>query len=612
LGDAILDPNSNLHARRSLRRIRSNPILESEIAYRDGLTLRDKEDRQLKILMDLQNEQVPLRNLPQFYKVDASALRRSEQRIGVVGLLVDSNRIGLVTQILATSNSTWNVSSDLPFRPTHIQSLIQRLVLESRLEAGVPELLSFRIEDTLGERCEGDSMDIACLLAIIDCLNDARRVELSAAVAVVSPSEGSTLRPSGSIPEKLEAFCREFGRGSLLVRAVDCDQASRFDDRFDKVWVVNDLAQLAHRLSECDLLNPLLNKVSLTHQHAHSLANYLKALLADEEKYPEAELLLDRLKKRVNEETPPLMRYEIQSAEEDLHRHRGNFEKAIRARDHRKTLEQMPFITSYERMIDSDGQFAAALYDAHRFHEAVEILKGCQQLWESKGELICSADKRSYVLNTLGRCLMVLGDPTWEKCLRDSMEIQEHISPMDVPRTKNYVIHGLLKNGRSSEASAELQKAFEEDNPFRVWLMAEAARQQGITWTEVEDAEIHAISRSYHVYGFAIQAAARQVDRTPAQRIDYLTKASECFGYGVQADLHNVKTLMRLTCDLAVAVIASKQQDIQNRIDEFMAFLAITPECDAFRRWYREPLEAVEATKSWESIDRLFSAIPHF
>jgi tetratricopeptide (TPR) repeat protein len=601
-----------LHARRSLRRIRSNPILESEIAYQNGSTLWDKEDRQLKILMDLQNDQVPLRNLPQFYKVDASALRRSEQRIGVVGLLVDSNRIGLVTQILATSSSTWNISSDLPFRPTHIQSLIQRLVSESRLELGLPELLSFRIEDTLSERYEGDSMDIACLLAIIDSLNKNECVELSAVAAVVSPSEGNTLRPSGSIPEKLEAFYREFGRGSLLVRAVDCDQASRFDGRFDRVWEVNDLAQLAHRLSECNLLNPILNKVSLTHQHAPALSSYLDDLLADEANYPKAEQFLVRLIRRVTPQTPPLMRLAIQSAEEDIHRHRGNFEQALRARVERKKLEQMPFMASYERIIESDGQFAAALYDAHRFSEAIEILKRLQQLWESNGELICSADKRSYVLNTLGRCLVVLGDPSWEKCLRDSIEIQEHISPMDIPRTKNYLIHGLLKSGRSSEASAELQESIEADDPFRVWLMAETARQQGVTWTEAEDSKIDTIERRQHAYGFAMQAAARQIRRTSAQRVDYLTRASECFGYGVQADQHNIKTLMQLSCKLAVAVIENNQKDLQHRIAEVNGFLAITPECDAFRRWYRELLDAVEATKSWESIDRLFSAIPHF
>jgi hypothetical protein len=84
------------------------------------------------------------------------------------------------------------------------------------LDEGLPELLAFKISDTLGDRCEGDSMDIAGLLAIVDAANGSKHELLGAVAAVVSPADENELEPSKSVSIKLDAFKREFGRAHFL------------------------------------------------------------------------------------------------------------------------------------------------------------------------------------------------------------------------------------------------------------------------------------------------------------------------------------------------------------------------------------------------------------
>ena len=54
---------------------------------------------------------------------------------------------------------------------------------------------------------------------------------LRAACSVVEPGQGNTLRPveATSIPAKLDAFVREYRRGSLLIRTANCPEAEAFD-----------------------------------------------------------------------------------------------------------------------------------------------------------------------------------------------------------------------------------------------------------------------------------------------------------------------------------------------------------------------------------------------
>jgi hypothetical protein len=590
-------------------RSHSNPILESERSFQRGGLRRDNERRQLDRLLQLQESHVPIYRKPEFIRVDASDLKVSNGRISVVGLVVDESNIGLVTQLRVSPSLSWEISVELPFRQAQIQSLLLRLVNEVGIDEGLPELLAFKISDTLCEGMHGDSMDIACLLAIVDAANGSKHGLLSAVAAVVLPLSGVNLKRSESVRIKLNAFVREFGRGSLLVRMRGDTEAEKFDDYFDVVWPVFDLHDLAARLHREGLMAPLNHQVSLASAHALAISTRTQHLLSSESTLGEARDFLRRVKARVIASTPLQIKLEVSYSEEDLHRHCGDFDEALKARAARLELERNPLISCYERMADSDNRHAAALYDAHRFREAVE----CLEPWFSQLQAdprICFPETRAFLFNTLGRCLVVLGDPRWESVLRESLRIQQTVSPEDVTRTENYIIHGLLKSNRLDEAASCLDNLSDPKDYYRVWLRAEHARRMQTSGSGIEDEAIFAISPTFHVFGFAMQAAARQQGRDLPTRIKYLQNARDCFLHGVEADRSNVKRLLSLCCGLAISVALEDDLAFRRSLSEFEGFCE-RQGLNAFRTWYDSSIQQLKSRCDWSSVEDLFSHIPH-
>ena len=595
--------------RMSNSRSHSNPILESERSFQRGGLRRDNERRQLDRLLQLQESHVPIYRKPEFIRVDASDLKVSNGRISVVGLVVDESNIGLVTQLRVSPSLSWEISVELPFRQAQIQSLLLRLVNEVGIDEGLPELLAFKISDTLCEGMHGDSMDIACLLAIVDAANGSKHGLLSAVAAVVLPLSGVNLKRSESVRIKLNAFVREFGRGSLLVRMREDTEAEKFDDYFDVVWPVFDLHDLAARLHREGLMAPLNHQVSLASAHALAISTRTQHLLSSESTLGEARDFLRRVKARVIASTPLQIKLEVSYSEEDLHRHCGDFDEALKARAARLELERNPLISCYERMADSDNRHAAALYDAHRFREAVE----CLEPWFSQLQAdprICFPETRAFLFNTLGRCLVVLGDPRWESVLRESLRIQQTVSPEDVTRTENYIIHGLLKSNRLDEAASCLDNLSDPKDYYRVWLRAEHARRMQTSGSGIEDEAIFAISPTFHVFGFAMQAAARQQGRDLPTRIKYLQNARDCFLHGVEADRSNVKRLLSLCCGLAISVALEDDLAFRRSLSEFEGFCE-RQGLNAFRTWYDSSIQQLKSRCDWSSVEDLFSHIPH-
>jgi hypothetical protein len=536
-------------------RSRSNPILESERAFQLGGLRRDNESRQLARLLQLQQDHVPVYRIPEFIRIDPSELKISRDRIGVVGLVVDETKLGLVTQLKVSQSACWEISVELPFRQSQIQSLLLRLISEVGIDEGLPELLAFRISDTLGEGIYGDSMDIACLLAIVDAAGNYKHDLFSAAAAVVIPLSGISLKRSESVRYKLEAFIREFGKGSLLVRMREDAEAEKFDHFFDVVWPVSDLRDLATRLDREGLIAPLNQQVSLDYSHALAISTRTQHLLSRETTYQDAKDFLRRVKGRLTSGTPLQIRLELSYAEEDLHRHLGSFDGALNARAERYDLERNPLISCYQRMADSDNRHAAALYDAHRFEEAVK----CIETWYMRlkeDPRICLPETRSLLFNTLSRCLVVVGDRNWESVLAESLKIQEVVSPENLLRTKNYLIHGLLKTNRFDDALEHLGDTRISRDSYRIWLHTEYIRRTGGVSTDMQIQQIEGINDADHAYGFAMQSAARQYRRDTATRVDFLRKAGKCFlrntdnaQYGSWPLPRGVSTLVRPLID---------------------------------------------------------------
>ena len=600
---------SDQPVRLSQRRIRSNPILESERVYRQGMVLRDKERRQLERLVALQRTGVPIYSIPRFERVDGAEIQVSANRVGVVGLVVDKAGVGLVTQLQVTSSPCWEISVDLPFQQAHIQSLLLHLIGEMGVDEGLPELLAFKINDTLGERSEGDSMDIACLLAVVDALNGCDHLLLRAAAAVISPVDGGDIEPSKSIAFKLQAFVREFHRGSLLVRFAEDIEAGRFDDSFDAVWPVKNLGDLAERLAKAGLIQSLNHRVSLSSEHGLAISTRSQHLLSSEKTFQLAGDFLRRVRGRITSETPLRIKLDVSYAEEDLHRHCGNFDDAIVVRSQRVELEQNPLISCYERMADSDNRHAAALYDAHRFAEAIEVLESWLERFLAD-PLICLPETRAILFNTFGRVLVVMGDPRWEEMFERSLEIQCVVAPYSIARTQTYLIHSLLKCRRFQDAALHLNKNLNPSDSYRIWLRAEQARQSGETWYQTDDEIIFKINNEEHVFGFALQAAARQICREMHLRAEFFRQARDCFLRHVDEDKTNLKRLLSVCCDLAVAVAKEDDNSFDIALKMFEKLLS-SPSLNAIRAWYKESLAELQDRRSWTAIENLFSRIPH-
>ncbi len=595
--------------RLSLNQIRSNPILASQREFRRDRGRRDNERRQLARLKKLQSEGVPLFCFPQMIREDAFCLTLTKNRIGVVGLVVDNYGEGYVTQLQVKPNPTWDISVDLPFRQVHIQSLLLRVLSGQGLDDSLPELLAFRITDTLKDRCEGDSMDVACLLAIIDASVKHESEMLSAAAAVVSPADDGLLEASKSVFAKLNAFTREFGHGSLLIRHIDDEEAARFDGKFDEVWPVSNLVELAARLDAAGLMRSLLEKVSLRTEHGFAIASQIQSLLSSESTFAEAEDFLSRLRRRTSE-APLKIRLEISLAEEDLHRHRGNFDAAIAARSRRVEQERNPLISCYEREADSDNRHAAALYDAHRFTEAIACLEPWIEKFNSDPK-ICLPETRAKLLNTLARCMVVTGDPNWESLYEQSLAIQTVADPGNVSTTTNFRAHGYLKSSRFEVAREVLNIKFNESDFFRIWLAAECSRQAGAIWSESEcEKALNSIPESDHVHGFACQAIARQLNRPAESRLQFFENARRSFNYGLKSDVSNVKRVLHAFCSFAIAVVADDSVALDQAINEFRAHCAGDGFCEV-RNWYQQAIDGVERNRDWTSIETLFARIPH-
>lgn len=595
--------------RLSLNQIRSNPVLASMREYNRGRGRRDQERRQLARLKQLQDEGVVLHRIPKMIRVDSAAMSISRDDIGVVGLVVDNQGQGYVTKLKVTPNPTWDISVDLPFRPVHIQNLLLRVLSGPGLEDSLPELFAYRITDSLAARCEGDSMDVACLLAILDSSVNPKSPLLHAAAAVVSPTMDGLLEPSKSVSSKLNAFVREFGMGSLLVRHVTDDVAGEFDNYFDQVWTVTDLSDLASRLNDVGLTRTLLEKVTLRSEHQFAIASQMDTLLRNESEFGKAEDFLNRLKRRISAETPLKIRLDVSLAEEDLHRHRGNFDAAIDTRNQRMQIAVSPLVSCYEREADSDNRHAAALYDAHRFTVAIDFLRPWAERFSMDAK-ICLPETRAKLLNTLARCMVVVGEANWESLFLHSLEVQSFSDPGNVEVTENFLAHAYLKVNRFKDAERVLRFDGDTRDPFRVWLAAECSRQAGETWNESQCEFVNSIPKVSHVHGFACQAIARQLGRTKDSQIHFFERARRSFGYGMASDVSNVKRVLEASCIISIALLRDDAKGFIEAINIFRRDLnskSFKDICD----WYQVEIDRIVTEQNWHAVETLFKRIPH-
>jgi hypothetical protein len=493
------------------------------------------------------------------------ALKMTTQRPPrVVGLVFDDHdQIGLVDPLKTRCATHSTHSTLLPFTAPIIQSLLIRVCeeLAPQIPGALPEIVGFEFGDSLQEPINGSSMDIAGLLSALDALAEEQCELFAACCAVVEPGSDGTLRPVGRLTEKLDAFLREFGRGSLLVVSPETALEPRFLAAFDAKWRVSSIPMLAQRIVQIPIIaSRLTHRDPINPRQMGLLLSRLRLL--DEERADDHVIrLCERVAQNDYDGAVPLRdRARVQKYHYDSLRHRGQHGKSLGVVKHLEpTIKQLGSAISWDEELQYVIDQAAAFFDSCDFHCAFAQLED----WMTR----CNEDPRRFssqlrveLFNTLGRCSIMLGDGRFEHLFRESIRLQEQVDPANIRRTESYLIHGLLRADRHDEADVLIER--HEANPtgdnladgFTRFYRCELERRRG----NVRPASEEDLPQDWDGYtrAFALQAMGRQHGRETSQAVELLKIAVDILESESGNDDYNILALIARVLKLSWASIA--------------------------------------------------------
>jgi hypothetical protein len=459
---------------------------------------------------------------------------------GVLGL-VHGEPGGCVVPLSVEPAVSWRIAPQLPVDSRRLTDLLMGLLAEaSAIEPGVlPEARAFVVTTPFPWSCVGTSMEVAAALAVLRCAAGAPPA-LARSCALVEAA-GSQLRPVDEIETKLRAFLRECGRGTLLVRHPGCRASAAFVDMFDEVWSVSSLADLARILAPLGVFAAWSTKGPHGLAEADMVLSRLRDLhQAGPDHAAIVQLSRRALKSSWRGDVPPAIRHRPRLDLLRSLRHLGCYAEALQVGElWRQEVRELGEASSLEQVADADLEFAAGLFDTADFERMLEILGP----WLHRVELepLClSPGLRVRLWNTAARAMVRLPRDGWDALLRRSLDLQHRTDPASVPRTRNYLIEGLLRSGKSDEAEQQIVAA-DESNPdptSKAWLAfyrADLARRQGCSWVSPEmEAARPAARLANHPLGLYLQATARQPGRTAEDASERFAKASECFAFDAE------------------------------------------------------------------------------
>jgi len=485
------------------------------------------------------------------------------------------------------------------------------LIKISDVSSVVPEANPFEIYDSLGQTPSGSSMNVAGLLAVIDAWNNNRGVKgfdpLRSACALVKPNN-QNLEAVGGIHEKLTAFRREFGKGSLVVCTPETALKHALAESFEQVWQVEDFTKLAQFLSDAGLLKTVFAEHRLTKQCVAEARKMLFQLTTTQG--PKFALdFAHRLNRAASAGKVESLRVKqkVDETLEDFNRHIGNFEEAVTWSEQAVgLLNEYKSRTSFQEEVEAKARLASAMYDAHRFQDGAAILR--ELIAEEQGKpRSLNAESKVMLYNTFARLLVALNKDDWEGLYRKSIELQSVFDPESLGRTRCYLVFGLLRRNRFDEAQSELTWFGEnETNPytrtFISFYRAELYRRNprcGVAFRQ--DDELEASGRG-HAFGFYLQATARQAERTAGDRKNRFEKAISAFEeeIGPYKD-QNILNLFAMFMSLATA--PENSAETRCKIERFFNGCRTSH----LRDWYGEALG-----KCPMDIELLLNRIPCF
>ncbi len=634
------------------RLLASNPVLHFEETLAGAALDRVSVESWLRAA-DAANARMPqgfldeIRRIGKLPRAAGHHLAR-RARTGPVGLGVVTRgrlRTGVVVPLHADESAQWAIDRRLPFDRSHLQDLLARLLRAAGgvEEAPIPERLRFRLAAETPGDVDGPSMDGAALLAIVDALTGRRSPLLASACAIVqiAPRGDGKLDPVAGVREKLEAFAREIGKGSLLIRSPRCTASRRFArrSRFAAVWSVGSLAELARRLAEHGLLQPLIDRAPLGPAETERALARLHELAEVAHDYPRALDLAERLRRaQVGSTVGAEIVWRVRSAPRDVLRHLGRHREAIEVNaEALETLRRAGGFATDDAHASAVARHAASLYDGHRFEEMTRLLSPwCRRVEKDPGRFRTLT--RVEVLNTWSRAAGVLGRGSWRARLETILRLQREAEPLDVPRTQSLLAGEQLRNGDLSGAettlramAASLDLTAERERALAAWtggdhrasfslaalrfLEADLHRRRGTRGaSEAMDAVALDSPAVGHVLGFYHQAVARQAGtpaREAARRFRLAQRFFEKDLGGSRRGNGSILVLFSALVGLARAAAAEDRRAWSRERERTKRYLR-DPENVSLRAWLGDAWRRIGARPSVAAVERLLAQVPYF
>lgn len=541
-------------------------------------------------------------------------------RIGVIGLLVvPQSAKAFVTPLVAELAPEWIVAPNLPFSVTELQNVLQKVLECGPLPELLPEFFAFRIIDRLGQKSYGHSMTVSALMSILDASTDFRCPLLSAAVSIVQPAEDNGLRPVAHVAQKLQAFAREFGHGSLLVRSRNCPEAEAFNHLFSVVWLVDSWAELSKHFEHHGLLAGFHQRSELDRHKVRVAIERLSVLCTKHAHFQEALTLAEKLDNHpVGPDVTVEDRKQIRQWIIDLYRHLGRYQDACKhSRGQYRQLLSKGIASSYDQQAMAAAVYAASLYDLHSFSQVERVLAPwCRQLQGKP--LLVGPMTRVAVFNTLARAQVAMSALGWEGHYETSLAILSEVDPFDRARTYNYLLHGLLRAERLNDAETVISTVLSLPSlsKFSKWMLgflrADLARRKATMWSDSElDSESQSSKVAGHALGFYLQATARQPGRSLDDATQRMELARELFLRDVcPGDTTNILLFLAGCISLAIAALNNDHKVWRKAVGSLAEYVE-HQKTSGFRRHYRSVLPKPESTPSIAVAETLLHRVPY-
>jgi hypothetical protein len=258
------------------------------------------------------------------------------------------------------------------------------------------------------------------------------------------------------------------------------------------------------------------------------------------------------------------------------------------------------------------------MYDAHRFSESVDILEP----WVDKlssDSLLVSPETRVMVFNTLACACVITGRSGWEALFRCSEGILREREPTDLPRTWNYLAHGLLRHCRFNDADALLTQI--ENHPaltgmsrwFCRFHRAEYHRSHGQRWSSEEmEVATGVEKRAGHPFGFYFQATARQSCRSQLDAVERFGRAQDLFLNGAGSRDH--PNILHFLADCMRLGAAGWANDVRQWYDARKALAGhLEPRSGSgLTQYYAEVWKRLDDRPDRDAAEAFLHRIPYF